>query len=446
MRRLIIACSILLASLSWVAAAGLTEPSSVDLKELVELYKGLHRSPELSYQEEKTSQLVARYLENYGFEVTQHVGRYRDQAALAFGVVGVLKNGDGPTVMVRTDMDALPVDEKTGVDYSSAVKVRTEQGVETGVMHACGHDMHMSVFLGTAKVLSQNRDDWKGTLVMIGQPAEERGAGALAMLSDGLYERFPRPDYALALHVSADLPAGKIGYRPGFVLASVDSVDIRVRGMGGHGAYPHRTKDPVVLAAQIVLALQTIVSRTVSPLEPAVVTVGSIHGGAKHNVIPDFVDLQLTVRTYKPEVRKIVLDSIRRIAAGTAQAAGIPDNLAPVVSISEGEYTPSTYNDPDLVKRLVPVWKSELGEANVVEVDPVMAGEDFSRYRLNDEIPTCIFWLGAVNPARVEAASQDGGLALPPLHSSQFAPDPEPTLRTGIRAMTATVLEIVGAK
>jgi len=444
MRRLFVTCSILLAFLSWVSAAALKEPTSADLEQLVELYKGLHRSPELSYQEEKTSELVARHLEDYGFEVTRHLGRYRDQAETAFGVVGVLKNGEGPTVMVRTDMDGLPVDEKTGLDYMSTVKVRTERGVETGVMHACGHDVHMSVFLGTAKVLSENRDAWKGTLVLIGQPAEERGAGALAMLNDGLYERFPRPDYALALHVSADLPAGKIGYRPGFVLASVDSVDIRVRGMGGHGAYPHRTKDPIVLASQIVLALQTIVSRTVSPLDPAVVTVGSIHGGAKHNVIPDFVDLQLTVRTYKPEVRKVVLDSIRRIAAGTAKAAGIPDELAPVVKISEGEYTPSTYNDPGLVQRLVPVWKSELGDANVVEVDPVMAGEDFSRYRLNDEIPTCIFWLGAVNPERVTAASQDGGEPLPPLHSSQFAPDPKPTLRTGIRAMTATVLEILG--
>ncbi len=414
-----------------------------EIPDLIDLYRQLHAHPELSYQEEQTAAEVAARLESFGFEVAKGVGRYPADGSRARGVVGVLRNGEGPTVLIRTDLDALPVEEKTGLSYASRVHAEIDQDHETPVMHACGHDMHMTSFLGTAELLAALREHWRGTLVAVGQPAEERGAGAAAMLADGLYTRFPRPDYALALHVSADLPAGRIGFRPGFILASVDSVNIRVRGVGGHGAEPQKTKDPIVLASQIVLALQTIVSRTVPPLDPAVVTVGSIHGGFKHNVIPDFVDLQLTVRSYKSEVRDQILDSIRRIARFTAEAAGVPEDLLPIVEVLEQEHTPSTFNDPGLTNRLAEVWKARLGPDRVVEVDPVMAGEDFSRYRLeNDQIPTCIFWLGAVNREKYEHAVQSGE-TLPPLHSGLFAPDPEPTLKTGIQAMTSAVLELM---
>ena len=416
-----------------------------EIPSLLDLYRELHAHPELSYQEEKTASRLADRLRSLGFEVTEGVGRYASGES-ALGVVAVLRNGEGPTVWIRTDLDALPVDEKTGLPYASRVRATIDGDQETPVMHACGHDMHMTNFLGTAQILAAQRDLWSGTLVAIGQPAEERGAGAAAMLADGLYSRFPRPDFVLALHVSPDLPAGTIGYRPGFILASVDSLNIRVRGIGGHGAAPHKTKDPVVLAAQIVLGLQTIVSRTLSPLDPAVVTVGSIHGGAKHNVIPEFVDLQLTVRTYRAEVRAQVIDGIRRVARFTAEAAGVPEDLLPVVEVLEQEHTPSTYNDPVLTARLVDVWKEQFGPEHVAEVDPVMAGEDFSRYRLeNDQIPTCIFWLGAVEAGRFDEAARKGEI-LPPLHSGAFAPDPEPTLRTGLRATTAAVLELMGRR
>jgi hippurate hydrolase len=304
----------------------------------------------------------------------------------------------------------------------------------------------MTSFLGTAAVLSTYRDHWQGTLLFIGQPAEERGAGAKALLADGLYTRFPKPDYVLALHVHESIEAGKIGYCPGYALANVDSVDITVRGIGGHGAYPHKTLDPIVLSAQIITALQTIVSRTVSPLDPAVVTVGSIHGGTKHNIIPSEVKLQLTVRTYKPEVRRRVLESIQRIVEETAVAAGIPDELKPTVLIAEEEFTPSTYNDPELTSRLAAVFRTELGEQNVIQTDPVMAGEDFARYRLEDNsIPSLIFWLGTVDPEKAKSL-RAAGEESPPLHSELFAPSPEPTILTGIRGMTVAVLDLMGKK
>ncbi|MFQ5778118.1 MAG: M20 family metallopeptidase, partial [Terriglobia bacterium] len=377
-----------------------------------------------------------------GFEVTEKVGDYGVPDRTSYGLVAVLRNGDGPTVMVRADMDGLPVEEKTGVPYASRVKTDNE-GAEVGVMHACGHDVHMTTLLGTARMLTQLQDQWAGTLVMIGQPAEERGAGARAMLQDGLFARFPRPDFALALHTSASLEAGKVGYREGYVLANVDSVDITLRGAGGHGAYPHTTKDPIVLAAQVVLALQTIVSREVNPLDSAVVTVGSIHGGTKHNIIPDEVHLQLTVRSYRPAVREKVLAAIERVTQGIAAAAGIPAGRAPIVESSREEFTPSTYNDPALTRRVVSVLKPVLGPSNVVEVEPVMAGEDFGRYALEGrQIPISIFWLGAVDPARVRQAGAQG-TSLPSLHSSEFAPLPEPTLQTGVRAMTSVVLDLM---
>ncbi len=416
-----------------------------ELASLVEIYQHLHSHPELSYHEEQTAGYVAGRLRSLGYEVTEGVGLYNEPGRVSYGLVGVMKNGAGPTVMVRTDLDGLPVSENTGLPYASQITTKDDGGSDVSVMHACGHDVHMTSFLGTATLLSRLKDEWSGTLVLIGQPAEERGAGARAMLNDGLYERFPRPDFALALHSNASIEAGKVGYRSGYALAAVDSVDITVRGKGGHGAYPHTTKDPIVLASRIVVALQTIVSREVSPLDSAVVTVGSIHGGSKHNIIPDQVHLQLTVRSYKPEVRRRVLDSIRRIALGVAASAGIPDDKAPIVEIDESEYTPTTYNDPELTERLVQTFQRVLGRENVIPTDPVMGGEDFSRYSLEErEIPISIFWLGTIDPERVEE-SRRTGTPLPSLHSSRFAPVPEPTLATGVTAMTSAVLELMGS-
>ena len=426
-----------------VLAADLSGLAAGERAELEELYKHFHANPELSYFEEKTSALIAESLRKIGYTVTERVGDYGVEGRVSYGVVGVLENGQGPTVLVRTDTDALPVQEETGLPYASKVRLRTEAGVETGVMHACGHDVHMTCFLGTARLLYRLRDEWQGTVVLIAQPAEERGAGAKAMLDAGLYRDFPKPDYALALHASPFLEAGVVGLCPEYALANVDSVDITVRGKGGHGAYPHATKDPVVLAAQIVLGLQTIASRIISPLEPVVVTVGSIHGGTKHNIIPDDVHLQLTVRSYKPEVRKQVLASIRTITENTALASGTPPELLPIVTVEEKEFTPSTYNNPALVERLRKIFAEELGEDGVVSVNPVMAGEDFSRFSLeNLEIPSVIFWLGTVDAEKL-AAAESSGEQLPPLHSSSFAPSPHPTLENGVRAMTAAALKLL---
>ena len=410
---------------------------------MVATYEELHAAPELSGQEEKTAAFFASRLRARGFAVTERVGRYDSPGTTCFGVVGVLKNGDGPVVLLRTDLDALPVEEKTGLPYASSVKARNAKGEEVCVMHACGHDIHMTTLLGTAALLSRLKERWRGTLVVIGQPAEETGAGARAMLAGGLYTRFPRPDFAIALHCDASLEAGKVGCCPGFALAGVDSVDITIHGAGGHGAYPHTTKDPVVVAAQVVLALQTIVSREVPPLDPAVVTVGSIHGGSKHNIIPDDVHLQLTVRTYRREVRKKVLAAIERIARGTALAAGIPEERAPAIVVSGSESTPSTWNDPGLTRRLAALWGKSLGEENVVERDPVMAGEDFSRYSLKDrEVPACLFWLGSVDPSFLERSRREGS-PLPSLHSPLFQPLPGPTIRTGMKAMVSAALDLM---
>lgn len=442
-KNLLCAPIIILLSLSAAAAQdGLDALVERELPSLVETYKTLHASPELSYAEEKTAAFVAKELRALGFDVTERVGKYDKPGLTSYGVVAVMKNGDGPVVWVRSDLDGLPVEEKTGLPYASRVKARGDEG-EVGVMHACGHDVHITSLLGTARTLTRLKDRWRGTLVLVGQPAEERGAGAKAMLADSLYTRFPRPAYVLALHDNATLEAGKVGYVEGYALAAVNAVDITIRGVGGHGAYPHTTKDPVVIAAQVVLALQTIVSRENSPFDPAVVTVGSINGGSKHNIIPDDVRLQLTVRTYKEEVRRRVLASIERIARNTAAAAGVPDDRMPTVTVREDEFTPSTYNDPELTRRLAGVFEKQLGPANVVKMEPVMGGEDFGRFGLEgQQIPVALFWLGAVDPAKV-AESQRTKTPLPSLHSSLFAPLPEPTLRTGVRAMTAAVLDLM---
>ncbi len=414
-----------------------------EVSSLMDTYTYLHSHPELSYFEKETSAFLATELGELGFTVSEEVGDYGVEGRNSYGLVAVLENGPGPTVLIRTDTDALPVTENTGATYASTVTTPDENGVEVGVMHACGHDVHMTSFLGTARMLTAMKDSWSGTVVMIGQPAEERGAGARSMLNGGLFENFPKPDYGLALHVHAAVEAGKVGWASGYHMASVDSVDITVRGRGGHGAYPHTTIDPVVIAARIVTGLQTLVSREVSPLESAVVTVGSIHGGSKHNIIPDDVHMQLTVRSYKPEVRQQVLAGIRRVTRGVALSAGVPPELEPIVEIAEEEFTPASYNDPDLVERVVGVFNDTLGEERVVEVQPVMGGEDFSRYGLQDhKVPIFMFRVGAVDPAKYRDY-QAAGRPLPSLHSSEFLPVAEPAIRTGITAMTSAVLELL---
>jgi amidohydrolase len=414
---------------------------------LLALYQDLHAHPELSYAEEVTSKRVADELRRAGFEVTEHVGQYADPKRKAYGVVGVLANGRGPTVLVRTDMDALPVEEKTGLPYASTVHAPDDSGQPVSVMHACGHDMHMTVFVGTARALAAARDTWKGTLVFVGQPAEERApGGAEALLADGLYTRFVKPDACLALHCDANRRTGEVGWVAGPALANVDTVDVVVRGVGGHGAYPQSTKDPVVLAAQIVLDLQTIVSREIAPGEPAVVTVGSIHGGTKHNIIPDQVKLELTVRSYTAATRAKLLAAIERIARGAAIAAGMPEDRMPQVDLHPTELVPATYNDPALVKSTVAALTRELGPENVAEAKPVMGGEDFGHFSLPDHsVPCFMFWLGTVDPERVDQ-SQKTGVPLPSLHSSAFAPVPETTIATGVRAMTAAVKSALQAR
>src|ERR1700682_6144708 len=364
---------------------------------LVATYKTLHAAPELSHHEEKTASFFAKELRALGYTVTERVGKYDRPEWTSYGVVAVLKNGAGPTVLVRTELDALPVEEKTGLPYASKAKAPNDAGQEVSVMHACGHDIHVTTMLGTAKMLAALKDQWSGTLVLIGQPAEETVQGARAMLADGLYTRFPKPDFAIALHDSADFEAGKIGYTPGYALSSSTSVDIKIRGIGGHGARPDAAKDPIVVAAQVILALQTIISRENSPLDPAVITVGSIHGGTKHNILPD--------------------------------------NLAPIVNVSS-EGTVATYNDPALTGRLVNVFVKALGRDNVINTPQIMASEDFAYYSLEGhQIPSLIFWVGAVDPPKVKQ-SRETGMPLPTLHSALFSPLPEPTIRTGIKAMT----------
>lgn len=406
-----------------------TQAAESNATDLLDLYRSLHAHPELSFRETETAKRVAAELRAAGLEVTEHIG--------GNGVVGVLKNDAGKVVLVRTDLDALPVKEQTGFPFASAVTSKDESGNETPVMHACGHDVHMTTLVGVARALSVAKDKWSGTIVFIGQPAEERLGGATAMIKDGLFSRFPKPDYCLALHCAADLEAGKIGYTEGFATANIDSMDIVVRGIGGHGAWPHKTKDPVVLAAEIVLALQTIVSREIDPLESAVVTIGSIHGGAKRNVISDKVTLQLTLRSYADDVRKHLVESIRQKCEGLGRAAGLPDNLLPVITMTE-EAGSAIYNDPTLTQRITKSMRGALGDANVSPKKPVMGSEDFSEFgRTAEKIPICLFWLGAVKPELVQS-----GKPLPSLHSGFFAPDFEPAIATGVKAMTSAILEL----
>jgi len=438
--------SVLLSILLPTLALGQPTPQSLadaELPSLLDIYKDIHSHPELSAHEERTAGLVAKELRSAGCQVTEHLGKYEKSDLKGYGVVGVMKNGGGPIVLVRTDMDALPVEEETGLPYASKVVAKDDEGKDVHVMHACGHDVHVAAFIGTARSLGKLKDQWHGTIVFVAQPAEEIGTGARALLKDGLYDRFGKPNFALGFHDKADVQTGHIAVTGSYASANVDSVDVTVRGVGGHGAYPHKTKDPIVLAAEIINAWQTIVSRENNPLDPVVITVGSIHGGTKHNIIPDEVKMQLTVRTYKSNVRERVLADIDRIAKGCAAAAGMPPDLAPIVSVSKDFVTSAMYNDPELTKRLVAVWKKSLGNENVEIIDPVMGGEDFSEYSLPDHsIPAVNFHFGAVDPAKI-AEFKQAGKELPTLHSSKFAPVPEPTIRLGIVAMTAAVLELM---
>ncbi len=402
--------------------------------DLNELYIDLHQNPELSFQEEETSQKLAQLLKDMGFKVTPEVG--------GFGVVAVFENGPGKTLMIRADMDALPLEEKTGAKYASKKKSINQVGAEVFTMHACGHDIHMTSLIGTAQNLIKMREDWSGTLVLNLQPAEERGSGARAMIRDGIFERFPRPDFNLALHVSADLPAGKVAYVPGWAMANVDSMDIIVKGIGGHGAYPHKTIDPIVLSAQLINNIQTIRSREISPLDAAVVTVGSIHGGTKHNIIPSEVRLQLTLRSYTDEVRNNTISSIKRISRGLADSVGLPEELHPEITLKD-EYTPALYNNPEFTETIRLIAEEALGKENVIKSTPVMGGEDFGMYgRVEPKIPSVLFWLGAVNK-KVYDRSKRENIELPSLHSPFFLPDYKPSIETGVKVTTAMAINIL---
>lgn len=403
-----------------------------EIKDLVALYQHIHTNPELSLMEVNTAKHLADEMRKAGYEVTEKVG--------GNGIVAVLKNGPGPVVLIRTDMDGLPIIEQTGLPYASKVRVKNRDGVEVGVMHACGHDIHMTTWVGTARVLASMKDKWSGTVVFIGQPAEEIVAGAKLMLDAGLYTKFPKPDYALALHSDPLHPAGTIGYSEGLALANSDTVDILVKGKGGHGASPHVTVDPIVLSARIILDLQTIVSRETDPLDPVVVTVGSIHGGTKHNIIPNEVKLQLTVRTTTTVTRDRVLKAIDRIAKAAALGANAP---TPEVKVSLDEFTPATYNDVALSQKCGGLFREILGAENVRgNRKPVMGAEDFSRYS-EGMTPIFMYFIGTISKEKHEAAQKPGAPGLPGMHTDAYAPVPEPSIRTGVRTMSLAAMNLM---
>jgi amidohydrolase len=437
----------------WMAvcglAAGLTVsaiaqevPALVDkqLPSLLATYKQLHAAPELSHHEAQTSALLADEMRKAGYTVTEHVGKYPD-GSQAYGVVGIFKNGTGPTLLIRTDLDALPVTEDTKLPYASKVRSKNPAGQDVGVMHACGHDIHMTTMIGVARNMVALKSQWHGTLMLIGQPSEETIDGAKAMMADHLYERFGRPDLAIALHDS-NFAAGKVSVVSGPALASSTSIDVVMRGVGSHGAAPESGKDPIVMAAEFVVELQTVVSRSVPPSQPAVVTVGDIHGGTKRNIIPDEVKMELTARCYSEEVRQIIIEGVKRTARGAAIAAGVPEARMPIVTVLDDESTPATINDPALSARLQKIFIAKLGAENVIEKQAIMGSEDVGILSVERKIPTVIFWLGAYDPAKV-AESERTGVPLPSPHSPFFAPLPEPTLRTGVTAMTDAAVALL---
>jgi amidohydrolase len=401
------------------------------LPDVEKLYLDLHEHPELSLQENNTSAKLAERMRKLGYEVTEHVG--------GTGVVAVLRNGQGPTVLFRTDMDALPVAENTGLPYASHVRVKNASGQEVPVMHACGHDIHMSAWVGTATIMAQSKDRWHGTLLMVGQPAEEVVKGAKAMLQDGLYTRFPKPDYALAVHDASDAPVGTLYYTSGPALAGADTVNITIYGKGGHGAQPQTTVDPIVIGARTILALQTIIAREKDPRDPGVITVGYFQGGTKNNIIPDEVHLGLSVRSFKPEVRQRLLTAIERVTKAEAEAAGAP--RAPAFDYPES--TTPTVNDPKLTERISGALRRTFGDKNVVEAPPLMVSEDFAAYS-EGGVPAFMFHVGAVNPEKFQQVKASGG-SLPSLHSAQFAPDYAGTLQTAISAEITALMELMGA-
>ena len=404
-----------------------------DIPYLKNLYLDIHQNPEISLMEKETSIKLADELKKIGFDVTENFGGY--------GIVGVYKNGNGPTILYRTDMDALPMEEKTELPYASKVITKNFDGNDVGTMHSCGHDMHMTVWTGTARALVERKDDWNGTIIMIGQPAEEIGAGAAMMLKEGLFEKFPVPNYGIALHSSPTIPSGKVGFGKGYIMANTESVDIKVYGQGAHGASPHMSIDPIVTASVIIMELQTIVSRNINPLDDAVITVGSIKGGTKHNIIPDEVDLQLTIRTYKEEVRNLIHKRIKEICNGVASSMGLEKSRWPKVVIPD-TFTPANYNDEKLVDIMKKVSISAIGDENVVVSEPQMVGEDFARYGNTDhDIPTVMYWLGTVPKERIEKYNL-GEYALPALHSPFYYPEIENSIRTGVLVSTESLIEL----
>ena len=425
-----------------VFAQDLASHVNSQLPGLIDTYKGLHAHPELSHREERTSALLAGELRKAGYTVTERVGKYPD-GSQAYGVVAILENGPGPRLLIRADMDALPIVEETGLSYASQVKAKNAGGQDVGVMHACGHDVHVTTMIGTARALAALKSQWHGTVMLVGQPSEETIDGARAMLADHLYERFGTPDFGVALHASNLLAAGAVSLTSGPALASSTSVDVTMRGVGGHGSRPEAGKDPIVMSAAFIMQLQTIVSRQEDPRDPAVVTVGDIHGGTKRNIIPDEVKMELTTRAFSAEARQIILDGIRRTAQGVALAAGVPDDRAPIVNVLEAESTPVTYNDPALAARVKATLAKALGPQQIFDQPPIMGSEDFGILGLDGhKIPTVIFWLGAMDPAKF-AAAKAAGKPLPGQHTSRFEPLPEPTLRTGITAMTSVAIALL---
>ncbi|MCB0601371.1 MAG: amidohydrolase [Saprospiraceae bacterium] len=401
-----------------------------DLPYLSEFYKDLHLHPEISLQEEKTSHKLAETMRGLGFEVTENVGGY--------GIVALLRNGDGPQILYRTDMDALPMYEKTELPYASSVEI-VKDGTTVGTMHSCGHDMHMTTWLGVARTMIKLKNQWRGTLMMIGEPAEEIGQGSKLMLDAGLYDRFGVPDYGIGIHCNPTLPAGQMGYGKGYTMANTESIDIHISGVGAHGASPHMSIDPVVIAAEMVMELQTIVSRSVPPTESAVVTVGAIKGGTVHNIIPDEVTLLLTVRTFKEEVRQLVHRRIKEIARGVAISAGLPEDKMPVVTIPD-VFTPANFNNPDLVDKLRISAVKTIGSDLVAETEPLTIGEDFSRYgQTADQVPTVLCWLGTVPDERLDQSD------LPGLHSPYYYPAIEKSLITGIGVTVQSLLDLMPA-